>query len=236
MLPGVGVSSVLTKRFADYENPDSWAARLRARRLVDLIELIRDANTASGSVSILDIGGTGKYWAMVPEKILDECDVQVTVLNLPGSEARAVDQDRLRFVEGDGCDLARFADGEFDIAHSNSVIEHVGGWPRMRQFASEVRRVGQRYLVQTPNFWFPVEPHFVTPGFQWLPEPARVWMLMHLRLGHTWGHARDFDTASTLVAHTQLLTPRMMRWLFPDAELCRERVFGMTKSMTAVRG
>jgi len=82
----------------------------------------------------------------------------------------AKDHGPFKFFEADGCNLAAFADHSFDIAHSNSVLEHVGSWARMVQFAKEVSRVSEKYFVQTPNYWFPIEPHFVTPFFQWFPK------------------------------------------------------------------
>ena len=60
------------------------------------------------------------------------------------------------FVEGDGRNLSNFGDKTFDIAHSNSVLEHVGNWEDMHRFAGEIARVGRKYFVQTPSFWFPV--------------------------------------------------------------------------------
>jgi hypothetical protein len=60
--------------------------------------------------------------------------------------------------------MPQYRDKEFDIAFSNSVIEHVGNDLRIRQMADEVRRVGRNYL-QTPNYYFPLEPHFFFPFF-----------------------------------------------------------------------
>ena len=64
-----------------------------------------------------------------------------------------------------------FADGEFDLAYCNSVIEHV---PRERRaaFAAELRRVARGWYVQTPARSFPIEPHSLLPGAHWLPARA----------------------------------------------------------------
>jgi hypothetical protein len=60
----------------------------------------------------------------------------------------------------------------------------------MVAFAREVRRLAPSYFVQTPNFWFPMEPHWMVPAFHWLPAPVRVQMFMRFDLGH----ARRTDT------------------------------------------
>src|SRR3982074_2337270 len=57
---------------------------------------------------------------------------------------------RTRAVRADGCALP-FADGEFDIAFSNAVVEHVaGGREGQRQFVHELCRVARRAFVTTP--------------------------------------------------------------------------------------
>src|SRR5436305_9486326 len=73
------------------------------------------------------------------------------------------------WVAGDGRALP-FRDGAFDVVFSNSVIEHVGDAASQRRFAREVARVGRAYWVQTPNRWFPVEQHLLTPLVHWLPK------------------------------------------------------------------
>lgn len=127
-------------------------------------------------------------------------------------------------VQGDGTDL-RFADGEFDVAFSNSVIEHV---PKARQeaFAREVARVARRYYVQTPNRWFPIEPHYQLPLFQFFPERLKKALNRRFTLG--WQAKGQWEEIT-------LLGERDLRRLFPDAEIHREKVLGLTKSLIAVR-
>ncbi len=216
----------------DYHRPDSIGSRFRARRSGPLVAMIRAAHEQRGQVAILDVGGTREYWAILPAALLEECRVEVTLLN---RDAHAAGRHEPRFtsVTGDGCDLSRYADDTFDVVHSNSVLEHVGDWSRMTAFAHEARRVGRRYFVQTPHYWFPLEPHVMCPFFHWLPRPWRVRLLMTLHLG-PWGRLRSVDAAVRVVEDARLLDQKMLRALFPDAEIVVERLLGLPKSMIAV--
>jgi hypothetical protein len=134
------------------------------------------------------------------------------------------------FVAADGCDMReRFADRSFHIVHSNSVIEHVGDWRRMTAFAREVRRLAPAYFVQTPNFWFPVEPHFMTPVFHWLPEAVRVALVRRFALGHR-NRQPEIGSAVEEVESVHLLNRKMFSFLFPDGRLVIERMLGLPKS------
>jgi SAM-dependent methyltransferase len=63
-----------------------------------------------------------------------------------------------------------FADKEFDICWSNAVIEHVGNRDRQLSFLAEVARVSKRAFVTTPNRYFPIEVHTLTPLLHFLPK------------------------------------------------------------------
>jgi SAM-dependent methyltransferase len=76
------------------------------------------------------------------------------------------------FVRADASVGLPFADGQFDLVYCSSVIEHVPP-SRRAGFASEVRRVGRGWLVQTPAFSFPIEPHSLLPAAHWLPVALR---------------------------------------------------------------
>ena len=75
----------------------------------------------------------------------------------------------VRLVVADGRGLP-FADGEFDIAVSNAVVEHVGGADDQRAFVRELCRVARQVFVSTPNRWFPIEVHTLLPLVHWLPR------------------------------------------------------------------
>ncbi|MEA2478719.1 MAG: hypothetical protein QOJ07_641 [Thermoleophilaceae bacterium] len=123
------------------------------------------------------------------------------------------------FVQGDALAMP-FADGEFAVAYCNSLIEHLDPADRPR-LAAEVRRVSDRWFVQTPNRWFPVEPHVLLPLFQFLPRSLRrrLW-----RFGASGGEFEDIA----------LLDARELAELFPDAVIVRERFGPLTKSLMAI--
>jgi hypothetical protein len=71
------------------------------------------------------------------------------------------------------------ADFAFDLVHSNSAIEHVGGWSDMLAMAGEARRLAPAYYPQTAYFWA------APPGvllFHWLPEQVRARWLIRRQL------------------------------------------------------
>jgi hypothetical protein len=159
----------------------------------------------------------------------------VTVLNLyePGES----DDDAIIPITGDACrasDVLANAniDTSFDIVFSNSLIEHVGGHARRIELAGQVRKLAPRHWVQTPYRYFPLEPHWLFPGMQFMPPAARVKIAMHWPLVHT--RPTDTDEAREAVLWTELLTITEMRDYFPASSILHERVLGITKSLIAV--
>jgi len=141
----------------------------------------------------------------------------------------------VKVIVGDACDLGRFADRSFDIVFSNSVLGHVGGWERQKQMAGEIRRVGQRYFVQTPNQRFPIDWRTLVPFFHWLSPSVQSWWLQTIPIGR-YGRAANADEAMILATRVRNLVSREVQELFPEAEVLRERVLGFTKSFIAFHG
>jgi len=159
--------------------------------------------------------------------------IHVTIVNLASHAGAPTNKDILSVV-GDARDLSDFSDHSFDLVHSNSVIEHVGRWSDMRAMAREVRRLAPRYFIQTPNFWFPIEPHFRTAFFHWMPEQVRMRLIMTRGLGFH-PRSQSVDDAMESVESARCLSRRQFAALFPDAEIVPERVLGITKSFMAIR-
>jgi hypothetical protein len=142
--------------------------------------------------------------------------------------------DRCTAVVGDGTQL-RFSDNEFDIVFSNSVVEHLRDWEAQQQFASEVRRVGRRYWVQTPAREFFMEPHMLTPCFHWLPRNVQFGLARRCTV---WGILERPTAARSAeyVSELRLLGFDEVSQLFPQSLILRERFLGFTKSYVAVGG
>ena len=217
----------------DAENPNSLSSRFRRARARRVVELIEAVFAERGEVRIVDLGGEPDYWARLFDRaLLEACRVHITLVNPQGFR---VDDPLFTAAVGDACALPQHADLSFDLVHSNSVVEHVGDWPRMEAFAGEVRRLAPRYYVQTPYFWFPIEPHFSAPFFHWRSEQARARALLKRRHGFA-ERAGDMGQAMRDVQHARLLDKQQFRFLFPDAVHIDERAAGLTKSLIAIRG
>lgn len=202
--------------------------------MAPLINLMSCVYEEHGSVNVLDVGGRQTYWMALPEGFLRDKKVTVTILNLP-SDLQGENDSIFKHVVGDACNMPEFVNNEFHIVHSNSVIEHVGNWKKIKEFANEVRRVAPNLFVQTPYFWFPVEPHFMKPLHHWLPRSLRVSMFMRFDM-HCQSRAIDLDQAIRRVEdEPYLLDGRMFRHLFPDSKIINEKFFFFTKSMVAYR-
>lgn len=211
---------------ADYRRSWSIARWFRERRAEHFRSLVR---RLPRPLRILDVGGTESFWRMAG--LAGEPGVEITTVNVDPEKGAGL----VRALEGDARDLSRFESRSFDVAFSNSVIEHVGGADDQRRMAEEIRRVGKAYFVQTPNRWFPIEPHFFFPFFQFLPIAAKVYLLTHLDLGWC-GKLRDPEAARRAAESVMLLDLATVRRLFPDAKLRKERVLGLVKSFVAYGG
>jgi SAM-dependent methyltransferase len=162
----------------------------------------------------------------------DEPDTEIVLINV--LKAR-VSHPNFTSIVGDGRDLRQFQDGQFDVVFSNSVIEHVGQFREQQRMAREIVRVGKVYFVQTPNRYFPIEPHFLLPLFQFFPLRLKVFLITHFNLGW-YRKLPDRREAEELARSVRLLTEREVRALFPAAHIRKETVLGVTKSFVAYGG
>jgi len=203
----------------------AWNTRFRLRRMRRFARELR----ITAETRVLDVGGTPETWDMLGVR------PHVTLLNTPRTKDELAGA--ASWVAGDGRMLP-FRDGAFDVVFSNSVIEHVGDAASQQRFASEIARVGRAYWVQTPNRWFPVEQHLLTPLVHWLPRPWQRAIVPRFTVWNVLVKPSP-DRHAFYVAHyledVRLLSAAEFGALFPDGRIIRERFCGWTKSLVAFR-
>lgn len=204
--------------------PNSLGASRRSRRWTWLQATFPKIE----SMSVIDLGGTVDSWLRAPTR-----PASVHVVNLRPSLSAGV-PDWIREDQADACSLpGHISGGRYDLVFSNSVLEHVGGHVQRLRFADAVHRLADRHWVQTPYRYFPVEPHWLFPGFQFLPlavraEVARRWPLAKVR-----SSSREEGLRGAM--SVELLSRAEMAVYFPDSALRFERMMGLVKSMIAVK-
>jgi SAM-dependent methyltransferase len=187
------------------------AARFAARARRHRYRLFVRAVGLKAGDRVLDVGcGSAGLRALDADHAITGLDARPQPRYAGGPE---------RFVLGDALAMP-FGAGEFDVVYCNSLIEHVEPADR-EKLAAEVRRVAARFFVQTPNRWFPIEPHVLLPLFQFLPRAMRR------RLWRFGASGEDFHDI-------HLLGRGELARLFPDARILRERAGPLTKSLMAV--
>jgi hypothetical protein len=134
---------------------------------------------SSGS-SLLEIGGPTEGFSNMAGRFNT-----VVVANIGSRGWKYETVANYVLLQANACQLP-FPDGAFDYVFSNATLEHIPkeNWSAV---AREVQRVATKgFFVATPNFWFPFEPHYLLPGFQWVPEGVKRFLLFRLglKLGH----------------------------------------------------
>ncbi len=215
------------RTLTDVNNPISLSSQMRAKRFEFFKKLTAPLPRP---LSIIDIGGTPKFWELCGWA--GRNDVQITIINLKSSECK---HSNIEIKIGDATSLANYSDQSFDIAFSNSVIEHLFTLENQASMAREVQRVGRAYWVQTPNYWFPIEPHFQILGWQWLPVAVRVAIISRYTCGRR-GPYPDLEQARASVREVRLLTRRELSQLFQNSSIKAERFSGLVKAWIVFGG
>jgi hypothetical protein len=204
--------------------PGSLGQRRRARRW----EWLRDAFPDIRSMSVIDLGGTAEAWLRAP--------VRPALVHIVNLEPQPEDPPApwIRADEADACDLpAHISNGRYDLVYSNSVIEHVGGHSQRVRFAEAVHKLADRHWVQTPYRYFPIEPHWMVPGMQFMPSTVRAELARRWPLSY--GRGKPRQAMLTKVLRVELLDRTQFRYYFPDSLMRTETILGVPKSLIAYR-
>jgi SAM-dependent methyltransferase len=217
------------------------ASKFSERARLKRAEIFKSALKPQEIDQILDLGGgSGQHFAQICEYRRNVTIADYNRCDLETASARY----GFNTYYLDGSERLDIRDAAYDVVFCSSVIEHVTGprdvvlqirdssefaniaWTHQLQFAAEIRRISRRYFVQTPHRRFVIESHSWMPGIiVALPRSAQITILKWA--SRFWPKKTD--------PNWNLLTPKQMQILFPDAEIVLEKKFGLIKSVIALR-
>ena len=204
------------------ENKNSLGNKFRKKRFSFFLKKFDSLNKP---ITLLDIGGKINFWEN--RGLAGNNDYKITVLNI---EKEKSNYSNINCLIGDATNLNQFKNKSFDIVHSNSVIEHLYNFENQKKMASEIMRVGQKYIVQTPNKYFFIEPHYLLPFFNIVPEKLKYLILTKTKLSRLKKWDKNF--AKQYIKEIRLLSEKEMKTLFPNSKIYFEKFLGMNKSFT----
>jgi predicted SAM-dependent methyltransferase len=218
--------SLIYDLFASSDHPNSIGAKFRSKRLRKFEKLFFRNFNPEKPIRILDVGGTAYFWK--DSQVPNIPGVRITLLNLhleKSTHPHIVSQ------VGNATAMDEFEDQSFDLVFSNSVIEHLYTYANQVRMAEEIRRVGKKFFIQTPNKYFPVEAHYALPFAQYFPKSVLLFLLTKTRMSRMkrW----EQTAAKQYLEEIRLIDEKEMKALFPGAKLLKEKALGMTKSLTA---
>ena len=223
LLSRMGAASRFSRVIADTSSPHSLSGRARERRWRWLVRRF----PALGDMRVIDLGGLVDVWERAPLR-----PREVTVLN---TFTQRADAEWIEAVVGDACELPERLHGQrWDLVYCNSVIEHVGGHWRRAALADSVHALADHHWVQTPYRYFPIEPHWLFPGFQFLPVRARAAVTVRWPVG-AYRSLREPVPAVRRSLETELLSRTELEYYFPRSEVVAESLGPFVKSLIAVR-
>lgn len=196
--------------------------KLQEKSRKSKFELFVKALKPTSQTRILDLGcGKGTFLEqMYPYK------QKITGLDISDYNIRKFKRKHptIKIRKGNAKNL-QFKDKSFDIVFSNAVIEHVGNLSEQIKYANEVKRVGKKYFITTPNKWFPFEPHYRLPLFQFVPKSIQKFLTNHFSIGnYKKGEWEDIN----------LLSTTHLKKLFPEASIIKQRVTFLSETLIVI--
>lgn len=197
----------------------------RYKRLQKFCQIYPDLS----QLSVLDVGGSPVIWNLLKQ----EFNISPKKLILLNQDEREL-YGNYECCIGDARQLPH-KDNSFDLVFSNSVIEHVGNAEDQLKFARECERVGKEIYIQTPNRWFPIEPHIFAFFIHWLPKPIhkKLSFLSILSILNAFNVTQEMK-ASEWIDNIDLLSKKQLKKLFLNHKILEERVGGLVKSFIVI--
>lgn len=207
---------------ANQKNGKSISSKLRKKRLEFFSKFCEPLEKP---IRILDLGGSDYHWRDSDFK--DNNNYHVTIVNNEIQDTK--DFRNFCFIKRDVRELKIFDDKDYDIVYSNSLLEHLNAFGEQKKLAEEIIRIGKHYFIQTPNYYFPVEPHFLFPFFQYLSDDMKTKLVLKYNLGW-FKKAENESKAYELATSIRLLKKNELKEIFPDCRIYSEKYFLLNKS------
>ncbi len=199
------------------------ALRVRKKIFADALRICSPIS----NIKILDIGVTND--ASADSNFFEKLypyPWQITAVGLEDASFLEVQYPGLVFVKADACNLP-FIEKEFDFAFCSAVIEHVGSRQRQKQLILEAVRVAKVVMISTPNKWYPIEFHTLTPFLHWLPpEIFRLFLKMTGR--------KFFSSESNLNLLSAHCIESMCQYERLNFSAHHQKLFGITSNLVYV--
>lgn len=215
------------RKVLDNTKAGSLANKFRKKRFLYFLDIVEKMKKP---VKVIDLGGTENFWEQMG--IAGNNDFIITLLNLNIEETSYYN---IKPLKGDVLELSPSDLAQHDVIFSNSLIEHIPSYIEQKKFAEMVLACNKPYYIQTPNFYFPFEPHFLFPCFQFFPYSLRKFLVMNFNMGWYRKCSSD-EEANKLINSIRLLKRKELLEIFPECKLIKEKFIFITKSFILTRG
>lgn len=183
----------------------SYRRRSRVRAMLSKIAV-------TDNMKVIDIGcgpDGRSFEDYVPQ------DWDITGVDIIPPEEVEHTHPKFSYIQQDAQDLSRFGDGEFDLAISIGMLEHITDDTTFKRIVSELRRVARQHVVVVPYKYAWIEPHYGVPFFPLLPYRLQVAMVKLFNLSDQ--RQLVTDNPQYLRENYRWLSNAQYRKEFPDS-------------------
>jgi len=192
--------------------PKKLASWLALQERHELVEYFLNVVKPSERGILLEIGGpTGSAKEIV------SVFKTVLVINMSSNWAKVNLQEcnypaESQIIMADGCFIP-LMDQSVDFIFCNATLEHIPreSWGTLSQEIERVTLHG--FFISVPNYWFPFEPHYLMPFFQFIPQRIKRKLIMDY--GLTIGYINKNNYEQTI----HLPKKRELNSIFPKAKI-----------------
>ncbi len=207
---------------------NGFIEKTRHRSRLQKLGQITEVLGASPKDKLLEVGVANREYSEVDNFLIKHYPypAKITALGLGDISNFRKRYPHIRAYSYEG-GVFPFRDREFDIVHSNAVIEHVGGPEAQRLFLKELARVAKKGMITTPNRYFPIETHTKVPFLHWLrKDHFDFWLEKTGKRWATGGYMHLLGRGD--------LEDRAREAGLSDFRIIRNWLFGLTMTFTLV--